>query len=318
MRQSYTAVDKESEATLVKVIDLVEGQDRGTLPEQNEVELIYSGRNRLYRVRLQEGVFIVKCFAPLGFIRSLYYSYIGKAKAERSHRNALELERRGVGVPKSLGYACFYSSLGLVQRSYYVSADFGLDSTHLQAHARGWASPEGFMPALAEYIALVHRAGVEHLDLSPGNILYRYTREQGYEFAMVDLNRMQLHDSPLDRSQSLSNLVRLMNTRSTTRRLAYYYALARRWSTDDTICELERLTDEFWNKRHLKLSYRYSRRLYRIGLWGFIKVLYKYNKALRLGERVEAMAIYHRYLQREDIRHIERKRQSFDYTYEDR
>lgn len=318
MRQCYRAVDQSGEAILRKVVDLIERREIGELPEPNRVELIYSGRNRLYRVQLPEGAFIVKCFAPMGLIRSLYYSYMGKTKAERSHRNALELERRGVGVAKSLGYACFYSTLGLVQRAYYVSVDLGIDSTHLQAHARGWASPEGFMPALAEYIALVHQAGVEHLDLSPGNILYRYTEGKGYDFAMVDLNRMKLHSCPLDESTSLRNLTRLMNTRSTTRRLAYYYALARHWSTQEVINELEMLTDGFWDKRHIKLSYRYARRQYKLSLWGFIKVLYQYRKALRLGDREQAVSIYHLYLQREDIRHIERKRQSFDYTYQDR
>lgn len=287
--------------------------------EHTWVEPIYMGRNKLYRIRKGEESFVVKHFASLGFLKSVYYTHLSPSKAERSHRYALELRNRGVATPESIGYILRYDAWGLVRESYYVCRDVGRKACDLQAHARAWASPEGFMEALADYLLSVHRVGVEHLDLSPGNILYEPQRVEGeevYDFRLIDLNRMKLHDAPLSRRQVLANLARLMNTRSVTRRLAYDYALAASWEPDSFVAELEKVCDTFWRKRWLKLSYRYAKRHLGVGAWTFLYQLCRYYFALMRGRKDEAERLYHRYLQREDIRHIERSKRGFSYRYE--
>lgn len=306
------------EGLLPLLCQAVEAYEAGRpLPEGTEVALIYSGRNRLYRVDCSGLSYVLKRFARQGLIqRCLQRLGLRASKAERSHRHSLILEERGIGVARSIGYAEHLQADGH-WHSYHISLDLSASVAHLQAHARGWAVPEGFVPALAEYLVAVHEAGIEHLDLSPGNILYRQEGRGGYHFAMVDLNRMRIHERPLSRREAITNMARLMNTRSATRALAYYYAQARGWAPERVQAELEEATDAFWSARHLKLSYRYARRRYGMGLVAFVGMYLRYRLALSLGRQTEAAALYRRYLQREDIRHIERRRRHFGYQYTD-
>lgn len=317
MKLEYIAESQAEEEILRQLWQLIQSlpTDSGeALP--NYASLLYEGRNRLYSIKLRGQTFVVKCFATPKLIPRLYYSLLGQGKAMRSHLHALALTHRGIAVPHSVGYIVERNSLGIMGRSYYVSHALVADVPHLQAHARGWASPPNFMPALAEYLHRCHSLGVEHLDLSPGNILYRYDADCGtYTFAMVDLNRMRLHAKPLPREQALDNLKRLMNTPSASRRLGYYYALSAGWEKETTISELERRTDAFWRQRWLKLSARYAKRCYGMGLGQFMLIYLRYRLALLGEDKTTAEALYRRYLQREDIRHIERRRQGFSYRY---
>lgn len=282
-----------------------------------EAQLIYDGRNKLYRISLPEGAVVVKHFARPSWLQSIYYSLLGRSKAARSHHYAEEIAHRGVGVALSVGYTELRNRWGFLRESFYVSRDMGEGAVHLQAHARGWAAPEGFMPALANYLRACHRAGIEHLDLSPGNILYTYdAKQRSYRWAMVDLNRMRLHDRPLTPLEVKRNLVRLMNTPSTSRRLAYYYAVGAGWQPKLFVQALTEACDRFWRGRWLKLSARYCRRRYGLGYGAFALEYLRYRWALLRGEREVAARLYRQYLQREDIRHIERRRRGFSYQYE--
>lgn len=313
-----TSSDGAQQGLLDRLCDAVEAYAKGGVaPEGVELRLIYSGRNRLYQIGYAGRSYVLKCFAPTSRLQSLACKLgLRRSKAERSHLYSLALESRGIGVAQSLGYLHRRHPDG-TEHSYHLSLDLSASVPHLQAHARGWAAPEGFMPALAAYLVAVHEAGVEHLDLSPGNILYSYQREGAYHFAMVDLNRMKLHQRPLTRAEAIKNMARLMNTRSTTQSLAYHYALVRGWDTEETVAELVCVTDEFWSARYLKLSYRYARRLYAMGLSSFVWMYLRYRLSLLVGQRAEAARLYRLYLQREDIRHIERRRRGFGYRYQD-
>lgn len=320
MKLQYIAQTSEDEALLQQIRQILQklppqGQEQEAYPH---IRLIYEGRNKLYQIQLGVQTFVVKCFAKPSLLPRLYYSFVGRTKAERSHLYALALRERAVAVPESVGYIVERNSWGFITHTYYVSHALDSDVPNIQPHARGWASPEGFMPALADYLLHCHNMGVEHLDLSPGNILYRYDAERGsYHFAMVDLNRMKLHNRPLSLNTALQNLVRLMNTRSVSRSLAYFYAVARGTEVEQTEQCLQYLTDVFWRKRWLKLSMRYARRKYGLSLLGFMQMYLTYRWALLRGNKERAEHLYRLYLQREDIRHIERRRRGFSYRYTD-
>lgn len=287
------------------------------LTQQGEAMLIYSGRNKLYRLNLDQTSIIIKHFARPNFIQNIYYSFFSKSKAERSHYYSLELKTRGVDVPESFGYIVERNRLGLIQNSFHICKDIRKGEPNIQAHARGWAAPKDFMPALAKYLAHCHCVGIEHLDLSPGNILYYYCpKEEKYHFYLIDLNRMKLYPRSLTSNQSIKNLCRLMNTPVVSKRLAYYYALYRSWDWKETQHKLEKATDKFWRKRWIKLSLRYTKKKYHCSLLHFIGIYLKYHYLLITNQKHKSEKLYQKYFQREDIRHIERKKRGFSYKYQ--
>lgn len=313
----YTAENSEQQELIRSLCALVLAYEhKRPLPEDVSLSIIYEGRNRLYAVRYRGTEYVVKTFAQQPWlIRMAELLGITKGKAKRSHLYARELERRGIGVAHSLGYALLGSGL-VYKRAFHISLKLETDVPHIQAHARGWASPDGFIEALAAFLVRLHKAGVQHLDLSPGNVLYRQDEGGAYHFFLVDLNRMCLHSRALDLSSSIQNMARLMNTNSTTRRLAYYYALERELpQSDAVITSLTRQTDLFWDKRYLKLCRRYAQAKYGMGLWAFIRMYIRYRWMLHQGNLEEAAILYRQYLQREDIRHLERRSRGFSYRY---
>lgn len=312
----YIATQNEDVDKLQLICRYTQDYEAGhSIPDDVEIEILYRGRNRLYELRLDGTSYVVKAFARQPWLIRLAGSLgLLRSKAERSHRYAEDLERRGIGVAHSVGYALIGGGL-VYDRAYHISHKLEADVPHIQPHARGWASPEGFAEALAKFLVRLHERGVQHLDLSPGNVLYHQDATGAYHFFLVDLNRMQLYDRPLEIEPSIRNMARLMNTNSTTRRLAYYYALARGLDTDATIASLSRETDLFWSRRYLKLCRRYAKGRYGTSLWAFIRMYIRYRLMLHRGEHEEAALLYRKYLQREDIRHIERRARSFDYQY---
>lgn len=64
------------------------------------------------------------------------------------------------------------------------------------------------LDALAQYLFGIHNAGVLHKDLNIGNILYRRNRAGGYDFQLIDTNRMRFCRT-LPLNVRLDNLRRL-------------------------------------------------------------------------------------------------------------
>lgn len=313
----YMAESPEAQQLLAEAIQRVEASALAPGVAVEGVSLIYSGRNQLYRVATSGGDLVVKSFQRPSWWRALYYSFLGSTKAQRSHMHALELARRGIGVAETIGCGEERRALGILGRSYYVSRVVDSTEAHIHPHARGWAAPEGFMPALASFLAELHERGVAHEDLSPGNILYRYSPESGYSFYLVDLNRMKLYDRPLTLQESIRNMDRLMSAAAVTRQLATYYAACRRLDAVVVETMLTDATDHFWAARLPKLAQRYAQRVYGLGAVAFLFNCLCYRSALFWGNTQRAGQLYRRYLQPEDIRHVERHRHSLSYQYAD-
>lgn len=309
---------------LAELAEMAQRLDRDeVLPTPWTAECIYDGRNRLYRIGTPGGAsYVVKSFARLSLPKRLYYSFLGESKARRSHLNAKRLTQLGFSVGESLGYVERRNALGLLEASYYISAEIPTREPHLHFHARGWRAPEGFVQALGRYIARLHERGVMHLDLSAGNILYHYDARAGvYEFYLVDLNRMSFLGRPAGQAEAMANLCRLMSCPSVTRQLAAVYAEARGWSQSTTSRALSEASDRFWGRRLFKLAKRWS------GLpWLNFALVWYGHLALRAllscplvrgGLRTwmlrQAEHLYTEYLSAEDLRHVLRHRYGYGY-----
>ena len=71
---------------------------------------------------------------------------------------------------------------------------------------------EDKLSAFARYTAALHKAGILHLDYSPGNILIHQNETNEYSFSLVDVNRMQLL-SDIDCDMVCRNMCRLCISR---------------------------------------------------------------------------------------------------------
>ena len=148
-------------------------------------EIIYRGRNVL--ALLESAGLVIKCYAVPGFIKGLIYSWFRTPKSLRAYRNALKLQELGIPTPAP-AFAIENYSHGRLTTSYYAcEALVGWNDIHDVEQRPDF--PE-IARALAEFIYRMHAQGVMMLDMNPGNILFREKEGGGWEFSLVDINRM--------------------------------------------------------------------------------------------------------------------------------
>ncbi len=290
-----------------------------------QITPIYEGRNKLYRLQKGQYDLVVKCFALPSLFKQFYYGWGDNSKAKRSAQNSLYLEQLELGVAKARAFVEEHSSFGLLKRSYYISDRIDYTKCDIHSEMRGYSNPNGFLPALARFLVQLHELGVEHRDLSPGNILYKYDRATAqYDFSLVDVNRMQSYPYALSPQMSLKNMERLASNYSVSSQLAYYYAEARGWETDETIKKLNALCDNFWQKRLPKLTTRALKRHHSLSPWQTFKIYLRYKWCKlrrRLTQDKEQKAkffqreeeLYLQYLYIDDIRFVLRRKEGYSY-----
>lgn len=196
--------------------DKIEKIVREGMPEDGEV--IYRGRNILYRTKLGDEPVIVKEFKKPNIVNAYAYTTVRTSKALRSYENSVRMREAGFSAPRPIAYGEARSGIKL-KESCYICAE--LTGAH---EMRNWEENpdcENLVRALAREMVRLHEAGIWHKDFSPGNVLYTGNAEDGYQFHYVDLNRMKF--GVHDRSK-LYRMFRAMNLKpEETRRLGRLY-----------------------------------------------------------------------------------------------
>ncbi len=190
----------------------------GALP--SDAEIIYRGRNCVYKISRGGQWLCVKAFRRPGALNSLIYTRFRDGKAKRSFDFSLRLLSMGIGAPDPIGYAEVKRS-GRLRESYYVS--LLLDAGNL----RQWEEKpdaDALLNAFAAEMVKIHRCGVLHKDFSPGNVLYSKDAEGRYRFYLIDLNRMEF--GVRSHSRLMRNFRAINLDPAQTVRLARRYAVA--------------------------------------------------------------------------------------------
>ncbi len=322
----YYCFDEELSEELASLIDFVEAfLNSKEIPSQWQITPIYEGRNKLFRLQKGQYDLVIKCFATPNKFRQIYYGWKQNSKAKRSFQNSLYLEELEVGVAKARAFVEEHTPFGLLKRSYYISDWVDYTKNHIHNEMRGYSNPNGFLPALAEFIVQLHEMGIEHRDLSPGNVLYKYNQEdKSYSFSLVDVNRMRTYPYALSPELSLKNMERLASNYSVSSQLAYYYAKARGWERARIIKRLNALCDRFWLGRMPKLTSRALRKHKDLTAFQITKLYWKYRfiklrRKLTIDKEQKAKVfareekLYRQYFSIEDIRHTLRKKEHYSY-----
>lgn len=153
-----------------------------------DAEVIYCGRNVLYKTKIDGVTFVVKQFRKPHFVNSIVYTNFRSSKAARSFANARRMLELGFNTPAPVAYAEARSGFRLID-SIYVSLELR-DASELRQWERR-ADADELVQALGAEMYRLMKAGVWHKDFSPGNVLFTGLGDSGYVFHYVDLNRMQ-------------------------------------------------------------------------------------------------------------------------------
>ncbi|MDP2850922.1 MAG: lipopolysaccharide kinase InaA family protein [Sulfuricurvum sp.] len=166
---------------------------------------IHKARNELKIIELSGVKTVVKSFKVPHLFNRIVYTFFRKSKAYKSYHNALRLEKLGVSTPEPIALIEFFES-ELLADSYFISEFFDYDFTIRSPLLEPLEDRESIFTSFAAYTYDLHQKGVWHLDYSPGNILIKRT-ENGYQFSIVDINRMVFRDiSPLEGCENFNKL----------------------------------------------------------------------------------------------------------------
>lgn len=186
--------------------------------------VLYKSRNELRIVEVPGYTLNVKRYRVPILLNRIAYTFFRNSKAHRAYDFALKLQQNGFGTPDPIAYLEFKSS-GLLHHSYFVSrhiADFRMMREF--ADGSDITGREDILEALGIFIAQLHAAGILHLDLSVGNILFR-KEGTAVRFWLVDLNRMRF--CTIDQELGCKNFERLRGNHDFFKTLAAAYAKER-------------------------------------------------------------------------------------------
>jgi len=199
---------------------------------EREGQTIYKARNEIRIFEVEGLVLNVKSYRKPILLNRFIYSFIRKSKARRAYENALEVASRGFDTPKPIAFI-EQKKAALLTKSYFISVQCPYSRMFREfADNSDIAGREDIPQALGVYVAALHEAGILHLDLSVGNILFE-KEEAGIHFSLIDINRMKF--CPIDQKMGCKNFDRLRGNTDFFRVLAYSYAKARGFDAEECL-----------------------------------------------------------------------------------
>ena len=169
---------------------------------------IYRGRNLIFHTTVSGQEVAVKRFPVESPGKRLIYRFRA-TKGVRAFDHAVRLGQQSVGTPRPLA-AVEVRRRGWPVASYFCSA---FVPQFREARVLRFADTPDRAPLLGmlgEFVGRLHELGVLHLDLTAGNILLvpEPGRTDGFEFQLVDINRMRF-----GRVRTLAGIANLVQLR---------------------------------------------------------------------------------------------------------
>ncbi len=148
----------------------------------------------------------VKKFKRPNIINQFVYAYVRKSKAERSYLNAGFLLNHGILTPEPIAYIVYQNLYGVTD-SYFISLQLDFDF-EFRALWHDWPDDiEEILKAFTQFTFDFQQKGILFKDHSQGNTLIKRRPIGGYDFYLVDLNRINFRK--LNRKEGILNFSRL-------------------------------------------------------------------------------------------------------------
>ena len=194
----------------------------------------------------------MKSFKVPNLVNRIAYKYVRSSKAARSFEYAHKLLEKGIHTPEPIAY--FEEEGLLFGHSYYVSNHLNYDLTYRElCEASPYLGNKDILSAFARFTYNLHEKGIHFLDHSLGNTLIVIT-EKGYDFYLVDLNRMKF--GPMDFDTRMNNFARLSPRPEDIAVMASAYALVSGENEknvyDAMLAGVQKFQEAFYKKKRLK------------------------------------------------------------------
>ena len=212
---------------------------------------VAGSRNTIKLFELEGVTISVKSFKKPNLINKVAYKYFRKSKARRSFEYASKLIELQIGTPKPVAFFENYDWLGLTE-SYYACEHlqnvFEFREVELN---KDFQNREEIIRQFTKFTFELHQKGIEFLDHSPGNTLIKNEDNGNYSFYLVDLNRMNFHET-IDFQLRMKNLSRLTPKKELVAIMSEEYAKLSGESKDLVFETIWKATQDF--------QYRYNRK----------------------------------------------------------
>jgi hypothetical protein len=208
-------------------------------------------RNVIKLFDLGDKIINIKSFKPPHLINSIIYKYFRKSKARRSFEFANVLLKKNIGTPQPMAYFENTTFLGL-KDSYYISEHLQCDLTFRElVQIPDFPENEIILRQFTRFSYDLHKKGIEFLDHSPGNTLIKKGNNGGYDFYLVDLNRMLFHEK-MNFNTRMKNLCRLTPKKEMIAIMSNEYAKISGESEQLIFQTLWKMTSDFQMKYYKK------------------------------------------------------------------
>ncbi|MDP4239382.1 MAG: lipopolysaccharide kinase InaA family protein [Bacteroidota bacterium] len=212
---------------------------------EQEGELVYTARNQLKHFSVEGYDVIVKRYKVPHLINRIAYTFFRPSKAKRAYNYALKLLQLGVDSPDPIAYIEQYKG-GLLTHGYFISI-YEKDYSVIRELMTGTQKDESLLKELSYYIADFHRKGVLHLDMSPGNILYKKDANHT-QFTLIDINRMQFLPT-ISNEKRFKSFKRLSENEIVLTEIAKLYAAAAHLDEAEAIEKINQYSTDFFASR---------------------------------------------------------------------
>ena len=208
-------------------------------------------RNKIKLFEVDGRTINIKSFKIPNIVNKVAYRYFRKSKARRSFEYANKLIEFGFGTPQPIAFAENYDVIGL-KDSYYVSEHLQADLTYRElVEIPEYPNSDVILRQFTRFSFDLHQKGVEFKDHSPGNTLIKKKSENEYSFFLVDLNRMEFHES-MPFELRMKNLCRLTPHKEMVAVMSNEYAKVSGESEMLIFETLWKMTSDFQHRFHRK------------------------------------------------------------------
>lgn len=215
--------------------------------ENNGIMFGDGKRNKIKLFELDGKTVNVKSFKIPNLINQVAYKYFRRSKAKRSYEFANRLLEKGIGTPQPIAYFEHFSAFVLLD-SYYVSEHLEADLTFRELITNPeYPEHDIILRQFVQFSYNLHQNGIEFLDHTPGNTLIRKIDSGKYEFFLVDLNRMQFHNS-MSLQQRICNISKLTTKRDMVEVMSDEYAKLYGKSYEEVLKLMIKNTEFFKNR----------------------------------------------------------------------
>ena len=222
--------------------------------EKSGKMLVDGKRNQIRVFDLDGESIAIKSFKVPHLLNRIVYRYFRKSKAERSYEFADKLIALGIGTPAPIAFA--EAEAALYGKSYYACAhiDFDLEFRDLVDNPK-YAEDTQILKAFTAFTFMMHERDVYFMDHSAGNTLIKKT-ENGYQFYLVDLNRMQF--KTMDFDARMQNMARLTPKKEMITIMGREYAQLAGYDTQKTVDAMWAATKKFQHGLRRKIRIKKS------------------------------------------------------------